>query len=73
MSVRATVHRVTLNQFLAALWRTKLVYRRRQLGWTQRTLAEIAGYSRQSVAFWEQGRKTPTRASLKDWRDALGL
>ncbi len=51
--------------------RPKLRSRRQQLGWTQETLAEVAGYALVTVRYWENGTKTPKPQSLDDWMDAL--
>lgn len=73
MTERVTVHRVTLGQFMAAVMRPKIVSRRKYLRWTQVTLAEVAGYSRQTICFLEQGRRRPCVQTVRDVCEALGI
>lgn len=73
-SDRVVVHRITYQQLRRALWdleRVRLRALRERRGWTQATLAEVAGYSYMTVRSWESGYKIPKPASLADWREAL--
>ncbi len=45
---------------------------RRQAGYTQETLAEAMGVSRQAVGKWESGQAMPEAATLVDLADLLG-
>jgi transcriptional regulator with XRE-family HTH domain len=52
-------------------FRQRMRQRRKELGWTQETLAYIVGYSPVTVRYWENGTKSPREQSLVDWMDAL--
>ncbi|MDE6107976.1 MAG: helix-turn-helix transcriptional regulator, partial [Oscillospiraceae bacterium] len=45
---------------------------RRQAGYTQETLAETLGVSRQAVGKWESGQALPEAATLLTLADLLG-
>lgn len=45
---------------------------RREAGYTQESLAEAMGVSRQAVSKWESGQAMPEAATLVDLADLLG-
>lgn len=71
--VSVTVHRVTTGQFLAALWRTQIIAKRKQMRWTQETLAEVSGYSVQTIKYFEQSRRKPRAQTVRNLLQATGL
>lgn len=56
----------------AAEWGRQLAAARRALGWTQESLAERVGVSRQAVAKWERGTALPGPGNLLALRQCLG-
>ena len=56
----------------AAEWGRQLAAVRRALGWTQESLAERVGVSRQAVAKWERGAALPGPGNLLALRQCLG-
>lgn len=56
----------------AAEWGRQLAAARRALGWTQESLAERVGVSRQAVAKWERGAALPGPGNLLALRQCLG-
>ena len=50
-----------------------LIKRRKELGFSQETLAEKVQVSRQAVSKWETGEAMPDMAKLIALSDALGL
>lgn len=51
----------------------KLKLVREKQGFTQSKLAEISGYSRNSIINWEQGKRSPTYEMLAKLASALGV
>ena len=56
----------------AAEWGRQLAAVRRARGWTQESLAERVGVSRQAVAKWERGAALPGPGNLLALRQCLG-
>lgn len=56
----------------AAEWGRQLAAARRAQGWTQESLAERVGVSRQAVAKWERGAALPGPGNLLALRQCLG-
>ena len=56
----------------AAEWGRQLAAARRARGWTQESLAERVGVSRQAVAKWERGAALPGPGNLLALRQCLG-
>lgn len=56
----------------AAEWGRQLAAARRARGWTQESLAERVGVSRQAVAKWERGAALPGPGNLLTLRQCLG-
>ena len=56
----------------AAEWGRRLAAARRARGWTQESLAERVGVSRQAVAKWERGAALPGPGNLLALRQCLG-
>lgn len=56
----------------AAEWGRQLAAARRALGWTQESMAERVGVSRQAVAKWERGAALPGPGNLLALRQCLG-
>lgn len=50
-----------------------LIARRKELGITLEHLAERAGYSKNTVHYWERGKRSPTLRNLSNWAQALGI
>lgn len=51
----------------------RIVARRKQRGWDQKTLARVAGINGGYLSVIERGKKAPSLSTLHKLRDALNL
>lgn len=55
------------------MFKNKLQEARKRKKLSQKELAKLLGVSRTSVAWWEQGRKTPSQENLKKIEKVLNI